>query len=76
MTSSLCLPDPEKSQPESQPKTTLQIFALSLRSLEDQESSEPEKTLSVEGHLVDNITSEGGIRAVPSKEALNQFTKR
>lgn len=44
--------------------------------MEDQESREPENTLSVEGHLVDNITSEGGIRAVPSKEALNQFTKR
>ena len=43
----------------------------------DQESSDSEvKTLSVEGHLVDNITSEGGIRTVPSKEALNQFTKR
>lgn len=52
------------------------ILYCPLRSAEDQEAGEPENTLSVEGHLVDNITSEGGIRAVPSKEALNQFTKR
>ncbi|KAJ7372713.1 AP-4 complex accessory subunit Tepsin [Desmophyllum pertusum] len=48
----------------------------SNQSSEEQESRESENTLSIEGHLVDDITSEGGIRAVPSKEALNQFTKR
>lgn len=32
--------------------------------------------VSVEAHLVDEITCEGGIRNVPSKESLNQFTKR
>ena len=32
--------------------------------------------VSVEAHLVDDITCEGGIRNVPSKESLNQFTKR
>jgi len=52
------------------------MLCCPLRSAEDQEAGEPENTLSVEGHLVDDITSEGGIRAVPSKEALNQFTKR
>ena len=54
----------------------IDVYKCLLRLTEDQESGEPENTLSVEGHLVDNITSEGGIRAVPSKEALNQFTKR
>ena len=32
--------------------------------------------VSVEAHLVHEITCEGGIRNVPSKESLNQFTKR
>ncbi|PFX12377.1 VHS domain-containing protein [Stylophora pistillata] len=49
---------------------------ISNRSSEDQESLESEDSLSVEVHLVENITSEGGIRAVPSKQDLNHFTKR
>ena len=65
---------PRKSNWKSQPKQKI-CYCL-LRSVEDQDSGEHKDTLSVEGHLVDNITSEGGIRAVPSKEALNQFTKR
>ncbi|XP_068762538.1 AP-4 complex accessory subunit tepsin-like isoform X2 [Montipora capricornis] len=40
------------------------------------EGEESENVLSMEVHLVDEITCEGGIRNVPSKEALNQFTKR
>lgn len=51
-------------------------MCLSFSSSGDQESVELEDTLSVEVHLVENITSEGGIRAVPSKQDLNQFTKR
>lgn len=68
----------KKSNLKSQPKKIIMIlkFHCLLRAPEEQESHESEKTLSVEGHLVENITSEGGIRAVPSKEALNQFTKR
>ncbi|XP_074606040.1 AP-4 complex accessory subunit tepsin-like isoform X2 [Acropora palmata] len=40
------------------------------------EEGESENMVSVEAHLVDEITCEGGIRNVPSKESLNQFTKR
>lgn len=31
---------------------------------------------TVENQLVNKITEEGGIRAVPSKESLEQFTQR
>ncbi|KAL9956513.1 hypothetical protein ACROYT_G037997 [Oculina patagonica] len=65
----------ELSNPNSGFKTFLDDED-SPQATEEQESHESDKTLSVEGHLVENITSEGGIRAVPSKEALKQFTKR
>jgi len=48
----------------------------SLEASDNEESEESENVLSIEVHLVEEITSEGGIRAVPSKEALTQFTKR
>ena len=54
-------------------------FSISLyfkRTPDNEESTESENILSVEVHLVEEITSEGGIRTVPSKETLIQFTKR
>ena len=47
-----------------------------LSSSEDQGSLESEDILSVEVHLVEKITFEGGICAVPSKQDLNRLTKR
>ena len=47
-----------------------------VRPSDDEDSTDSENGLSVEAHLVNKITSEGGIRAVPSKEDLIQFTRR
>ena len=47
-----------------------------VRPSDDEDSTDSENRLSVEAHLVNKITSEGGIRAVPSKEDLVQFTRR
>ena len=47
-----------------------------VRPSDDEDSSDSGNGLSVEAHLVNKITSEGGIRAVPSKEDLIQFTRR
>ena len=56
------------------------VFKISnfnvVRPSDDEDSSDSENGLSVEAHLVNKITSEGGIRAVPSKEDLIQFTRR
>ena len=55
----------------------LNVFNFNVvRPSDDEDSSDSENGLSVEAHLVNKITSEGGIRAVPSKEDLIQFTRR
>ena len=53
----------------------MQITVLS--SLEDREYAlRSDDALLMEIHLVNEITSEGGVRTLPTKEALSQFTKR